>query len=275
MRTTAILLATGLVALATPASANLSCFENTVWGDQVAYMFAPGGQGYVIETKYIKGYTPYVKPVGFQPIWSAEPHGGGHTWLRPQATPNWVLDFGARRPDGTHHSTLWKDHIQVGEGYCVLEPNDPGPQAAPRALPPTPVYGPAPVYAPPPARVDSVPIYPFGTSASVDVWVGSQWVRMLIDTGATRMQVPYSVGLELVGKGEAVLGPPMQAKIADGSVVTEQTIIINTIVVGNHRLTNVPAALGSNNADALLPFPMLNQMGRFTVDSRSNQLIFG
>jgi hypothetical protein len=42
-----------------------------------------------------------------------------------------------------------------------------------------------------------------------------------------------------------------------------------------HTLHNVRATITPANAEMLLLFPVLNQIGRFTVDSANNKLIFG
>jgi clan AA aspartic protease (TIGR02281 family) len=125
---------------------------------------------------------------------------------------------------------------------------------------------------------DSVPIYTgaHGSAAYVDVGIGTRTVRMLIDTGATNVSVIRSIAAALIANHEAVLLPvTAPIKIADGSTILEQIISIRTLTIGRHTLHHVIAGVAPDGADMLLGFPVLNQVGRFTIDTANGQLIFG
>jgi clan AA aspartic protease (TIGR02281 family) len=125
---------------------------------------------------------------------------------------------------------------------------------------------------------DSVPIYPgaHGSAAYVDVGLGARTVRMLIDTGATNVSVTRSIASALIANNEAVLLPgTAPTTIADGSTIMEQIISIRTLTIGRHTLHHVIAGVAPDGADMLLGFPVLNQVGRFTIDTANGQLIFG
>jgi hypothetical protein len=125
---------------------------------------------------------------------------------------------------------------------------------------------------------DSVPIYPGarGRAAYVDVSLGTTPVRMLIDTGATSALVSRSIAAVLVSNDEAVLLPfTAPATMANGSTIQEQIISIRAVTIGRHTLHNVIAGVAPDGADMLLGFPVLNQVGRFTIDTNAGQLIFG
>jgi hypothetical protein len=154
------------------------------------------------------------------------------------------------------------------------------PRTAYYSPPPRPAYRP-PSYAPPapePRRyADSVPIYTIGNrTAMVDVQVGSQTLRMTIDTGASIMSVPSYVAQRLVENGEADWGPDAEIGMADGRGVTSSTIVIHNVRLGNHSLRNIEAVI-TESADAmsLLPFGVLNMVGKFTIDSAAGELVFG
>ena len=129
-----------------------------------------------------------------------------------------------------------------------------------------------------PSPSDSVPIYPSanGRAVYVDVQLGSKPVRMLIDTGATGVTITRSMALALIGDNEAVLLPQTgSARLADGSIREQEYVRIASLIIGGHKLSDVIAGVTPDGADMLLGFPVLNQVGRFTIDTNSNRLIFG
>jgi clan AA aspartic protease (TIGR02281 family) len=127
-----------------------------------------------------------------------------------------------------------------------------------------------------PSGGDNVPIYlnDGGRSVWVDVQLGSLTQRMLIDTGATSISIQKSVANDLLRRGEASLEDPGQFTIADGSTHVENIIRIDTVRVGNRVLHDVIAGVTPEGASPLLGFPVLNQAGRFTIDTKNRQLIF-
>jgi predicted aspartyl protease len=45
--------------------------------------------------------------------------------------------------------------------------------------------------------------------------------------------------------------------------------------IGRHTLSNVTAGVGQGKSLNLLPFSVLDQMGKFTIDPNNNKLVFG
>ena len=121
---------------------------------------------------------------------------------------------------------------------------------------------------------DYVPIYVKGDSIWVDVQLGSLTKRMLIDTGATDITVTKSVANDLLRRGDAVLGDPGAARDFEGWTHIENRIQILTLGVGSHTLRNILAGVIPDEGEMLLGFPVLNQVGRFTIDTKNRQLIF-
>jgi hypothetical protein len=140
-----------------------------------------------------------------------------------------------------------------------------------------PGSAPDPVYTPAPAVTtnDAVPIFTDGLQARVSAMIGSISAPMLIDTGATIASVNYSVAQALLASGEAVEDGRAEIGLAGGQTVTADHIVIHRIAVGTHVATEVPAIINTHDADMLLSLPALNQMGKFTIDMTSGQLIFG
>jgi hypothetical protein len=121
---------------------------------------------------------------------------------------------------------------------------------------------------------DYVPIYVKEGSVWVDVQLGSLTKRLLIDTGATDVTVTKSVANDLLRRGDAVLDDPGAASDFEGWTHIENRIQILTLGVGGHTLHNVLAGVVPDEAEMLLGFSVLNQVGRFTIDTKNNQLIF-
>jgi hypothetical protein len=192
----------------------------------------------------------------------------------PQRCPPTHGETEPDRPD-TDLQRLWGDADADGpDRACLLS----SPDDAPPVVASTP-----PIASPPLATAsspgsDSVPIYPGanGRAAYVDVSLGATPARMLIGTGATAVLVTRRIAAVLIANNEAVLLPVTASTIiADGSTIQEQIISIQSLTIGGHTLHNVIAGVAPDGADMLLGFPVLNQVGRFTIDTSSDLLIFG
>ncbi len=132
-----------------------------------------------------------------------------------------------------------------------------------------------PAAAPDVQPADNVPIVVNGARAHVTVTLGSINATMLIDTVATLASVNFWTAQALLAKGEAHSAGEIVVVLASGQNVTENQIVINQITIGNHTIPNVVAAVNTNEGDMLLPFPVLNQIGKFTIDTANHKLIFG
>jgi predicted aspartyl protease len=123
---------------------------------------------------------------------------------------------------------------------------------------------------------DSVPIAVANGAAHVKVYLGGYWATMLIDTGANGMSISPSLAQALVNAGDAHYADrAIPVTLADGSVHEEEIIVVHKLVIGNHTLTDVPSTVTDQNTEMLLPLPVLTQIGRFTIDTKAGQLIFG
>jgi predicted aspartyl protease len=142
----------------------------------------------------------------------------------------------------------------------------------------TPVAAPpfvaAPTVARPPVE-DSVPMYPTnnGTSAMIDVILGVQPLRMLLDTGATTCLISEAIAARIVRDGYGVRQEAGRFKMADGTIRTLPTLLIREVKIGRHTILNVPAGI-SSTGDVILAFPVVNAIAPFTIDTRARVLIF-
>ena len=148
------------------------------------------------------------------------------------------------------------------------------PVAAPTVAAPT-VATPA-VAAPASAPVaDRVPIYPTnnGTSAMIDVVLGGQPLRMLLDTGAATCLISEAIAARIVRDGYGVRQEAGRFKMADGTIRTLPILLIREVRIGRHTIRNVPAGV-SSTGEMLLAFPVVNAIAPFTIDTRAKVLIF-
>jgi clan AA aspartic protease (TIGR02281 family) len=123
---------------------------------------------------------------------------------------------------------------------------------------------------------DSVPITTFanGEGVLIPVGVGKYTITMMLDTGASSMMLSNDVADALVRDGSAYSIGTRRFRMADGRVVEEPMIVVNEVRIGNHILHNVEASVMPGN-DMLLGFSVVNQIGPFTINTRTNELVFG
>jgi predicted aspartyl protease len=122
---------------------------------------------------------------------------------------------------------------------------------------------------------DNVPIV-LGADDAVHVMVtlGGMTVDMVLDTGAALSSIPAAIADQLIAAGQARELDPMQMGMADGSAHPMRTISINTLTIGSHTRTNVKVVV-SDNGMSLLGLPVLNAIGKFSIDAVGGQLTFG
>jgi clan AA aspartic protease (TIGR02281 family) len=143
----------------------------------------------------------------------------------------------------------------------------------PPPAPPPPLADPAP---PAQSAGDSLTLYPDHDARALYAYIdiGPWPQRVLLDTGATSLTVTEPLAERLLAQGFAQEGPKATATLADGSAREGRTIIIDSVTIGSHVLRDVRAGVTPDGADMLLGLPMLNQIGRFTIDSVNHKLIF-
>jgi len=114
-----------------------------------------------------------------------------------------------------------------------------------------------------------------GRSVRVDVRLGSLIHRMVIDTGATGLSIPRLVAERLVLRREAIESDGAILTLANGGRERRRGIRVWAVSVGSHTLRDVYATVAPHPSEPLLGFPVLNQLGRFTIDTIERLLILG
>ena len=67
----------------------------------------------------------------------------------------------------------------------------------------------------------------------------------------------------------------MPVTLADGSTIQERVLIVNTLTIGAHTRRNVRMLVSPDGVDMLLGLPVLNAIGKFTIDAANSQLLLG
>jgi Aspartyl protease len=255
-----LLAAASFAALTTAAQAGMTCNLTDQHNNALTYSFAHGGRGYTNETAVLRNGQP-ISNGG--PMWNRTFDREARAITLTQG--DWSIVYPLSQ--GQTPAALWHNANVVANGVCAPD------YAADSAA----------TVAPAPASFgeDSVGIISDGVQAMTSVKLGAQTVMMTIDTGATHMMISSSVANRLVADNQADEGAMMNVVVADGRTVSERALVIHRVQIGRHVLLNVNATVApddgssSNFGDGLLPFTVLNQVGRFAIDTTSNKLIFG
>jgi gag-polyprotein putative aspartyl protease len=147
------------------------------------------------------------------------------------------------------------------------------PQAS--LAPPPP---PQPIAAPPSNGGDIVPIVVDHGRARVAVNFADYPLpqTMVIDTGASIMSVTNELAAALIERDMAYrMDQQTNICLADGACRERDQIMIRKLSIGGRTVMDVPAIMVQDNVEMLLPFGVLNQVGKFTIDSAKGLLIFG
>lgn len=142
-------------------------------------------------------------------------------------------------------------------------------QRLPRALAPAPAPAPAS-----PKIVVALRLNKTGWQCA-DVVLGTNTpISMIVDTGAAIGSVPQSVADNLISIGQATTIGKIISIFADGSEHPETVIDIGKLTIGGRTIYH-HTSIGPDGSDPLLGINALSQFGRFSLDTKNNQLILG
>jgi predicted aspartyl protease len=98
----------------------------------------------------------------------------------------------------------------------------------------------------------------------------------LLDTGASEVHIPADVVLTLLRqktiKAEDFL-PGATYTLADGSTVRSPRFTVRSLQINSHRLTNVPASIGTLSSGPILGMSFLNRFEAFSINTARQMLI--
>jgi predicted aspartyl protease len=82
----------------------------------------------------------------------------------------------------------------------------------------------------------------------IDVGMGSQVVKMMLDTGASTSAITDEVANTLVRNGHARWLGTRKFTMADGSPTEALALVINEVRIGSHVVREVEASVVSDNS---------------------------
>jgi hypothetical protein len=178
----------------------------------------------------------------------------------------------------------------IGSNYidCGPAPAD-EPDYTPTPAPAAPIIAqaPAPPYIPPatptvpldPSPValgvgDSVPFAMVHGGMEVLVDFPGWRSRMIVDTGAGMGQIQVSLADNLLASGHATELTMERFCMANGQCEMQRVVLIDTLTLGRRIVHNVRMSVVPDSVEQLLGLPILNAIGKFTIDGANRQLTF-
>jgi len=178
----------------------------------------------------------------------------------------------------THDQLYYFERLYIGNvkvmtsiSKCPSPPEERQAEVTPKPIPTRPVIKQGEVG----STKDSVPIYPGneGQSVLIDVTLGGNPVRMVLDTGATMSQIRADLASKIVRQRQGSWGGWMTYRLADGSEGRSRVLTVEEVRIGRHVLRNVRAGV-QDRGDLLLAFPVINEIAPFKIDTRNKELVF-
>lgn len=105
---------------------------------------------------------------------------------------------------------------------------------------------------------------------------GAVTVDFVFDTGASDVSLPEDAVQALTRAGKLDRTDYVGTRtyrIADGSTVSKQVILLRELTVGGHTVTNVTASVGRGRSPALLGQSFLSKFPSWTLDNERNVLV--
>lgn len=269
-----VLAAALLGATAIPAFAGITCNMIDQRGNQLVYSSDRGGHGFTNEMA-VKRNGETISSGG--PVWTRVAD------RRAKTETLWQGDWSIAYPwdVNTSQAVLRHNNNTVATGVCgpdyfrdeAIPPQNNAPVEASAPAPePTPTQAPQ---APQAADIgDAVPFVYFNDRVLITVTVGGRGTPMLLDTGANVGQIPEALADQLIASGHATEGDGFISQIANGTSSHVRSVIVDSVVVGTHVVSNVEMGVGP---ERLLGMNVLSHIrtGKFTIDTQNNQLVFG
>jgi clan AA aspartic protease (TIGR02281 family) len=126
---------------------------------------------------------------------------------------------------------------------------------------------------------ENIPLTKKGGVYEVPVEVnGVITLKFILDTGASEVHIPADVALTLYRTGtirEIDFLPGKIYRLADGSILKSSRFLLQSLKIGNKRITNVPTSIGNISSPLLLGQSFLERLGAWGIDSQKQTLMLG
>src|SRR6266403_1865654 len=103
-------------------------------------------------------------------------------------------------------------------------------------------------------------------------------LNFILDTGASEVNIPADVALTLYRTGtirDTDFLPGQTYRLADGSQVNSSRFVLRSLKIGQRRIVNVAASIGSVSSSLLLGQSFLEKLGAWGIDSQKQVLTIG
>jgi uncharacterized protein len=124
-----------------------------------------------------------------------------------------------------------------------------------------------------------VPLLKSGGVYTVPVKInGALTLDFVVDSGAAEVNIPADVVMTLVRAKTIALSdflPGARYVLADGTAVESARFTIRTMQIGNRVVENAAASIGQITSQLLLGQTVLEQLGRWSLDTRRGVMVLG
>jgi len=118
-----------------------------------------------------------------------------------------------------------------------------------------------------------VKLHPHNGLMMVDVIVGGVATRMMLDTGAGITVITKAVASQIRDNGQGHWNGTVRATMSNGRTEEFPTMYVKKLRIGPHTVRDLTVSV-SPGALMLLPFPVVNGIGPFTIDTQTSELIW-
>lgn len=252
--------------LSTSAQADIRCHMNYKNGNTMEWTFVPAKDPTAFaEASYSKnGEAEVHNDAQKMPLWTVQVDDKDHVaTLASRVDPDWVLGyFLDPRPNSGEAAIIKVGPTKaatttVAVGHCArLDATTAGLTTASTA-----------------GSEDSIPITREDSGLTINTLVGGHSVKMVIDTGATISSITPDLADQLIAEGHATESAGGKVELADGSKSHQRSVIVDTFTIGTHTRVKVEVTVSAGVP--LLGLPILNAIGKFTIDGTKGVLTFG
>jgi clan AA aspartic protease (TIGR02281 family) len=104
---------------------------------------------------------------------------------------------------------------------------------------------------------------------------GSTEAYFVVDSGASHVQIPQEIADELTRQGSLGASDSLGDRafvVADGRKLTQRTIRLRSIRIGNRTMDNVLASVGAPHSQTLLGQSLLRRLNWWKIDNVNNAI---
>lgn len=142
---------------------------------------------------------------------------------------------------------------------------------------PTPAFPSPPASRPALPNGEEIPLVKESGVYTLPVEInGVLTLNFVLDSGASEVLIPADVASTLLRTGtiqETDFLPGQTYTLADGSKLRSPRCVLRSLKIGTHRLTNIPASVGTPTSSLLLGQSLLGKLGTWSINNQRQVLI--